>query len=160
MCRVRGAVVNVVAFRAKRRGSKSGRGCWHTRAEALDYSQPNWPHHIKVYTNVTKFVGMYWTGAIWNGRISVRTNRRKGLLNKILKLIVSVYLSKCHEEELYARNVVNKFLSCLSVWYIVLGPIFNFVYLSVCLSVSVCLCLPVFLVYYIPFWQSLVCSFF
>ena len=66
----------------------------------------------------------------------MRTNRRKGLLNKILKLIVSVYLSKCHEEELYARNVVNKFLSCLSVWHIVLGSIFNFACRSVC-------CLPV-----------------
>ena len=86
---------------------------------------------------------MNWTGEIRNSRISVRTNRRKGLLRKILKLIVSLCLCVC----LFAclsiclNELKKSFMletrstnSCLVCQCGMLSSVLNLV-LSVCLSV-------------------------
>ena len=91
---------------------------------------------------------MNWTGEIRNSRISVRTNRRKGLLRKILKLIVSLCLCVC----LFAclsiclNELKKSFMletpstnSCLVCQCGMLSSVVNLV-LSVCLSVCPSVC--------------------
>ena len=48
VCGLRGAVVGIVAFRAKGRGFKSTRGCFAHPAEAPDLA-PGWPMHLDTY---------------------------------------------------------------------------------------------------------------